>query len=133
MNDAELPTSAASTIAAKILLIEDNDIMSFTIRMMLESLGCTVDHTSTARQALDRIEGGKTADLVLSDIILPGEMSGIAFARLMRDRDPHLPVLLTTGFTAAAEEARDAGFSVLLKPYPLEALADALDKIRRAA
>jgi DNA-binding NtrC family response regulator len=103
--------------------------MTFTIRMMLESLGYAVDHVQTARQALERLDRGKMADIIFSDIVLPGELSGLAFGNLMRERDPKLPVVLTTGFTSAAEDARAQGFTVLVKPYPLEVLADALGKV----
>jgi CheY-like chemotaxis protein len=103
--------------------------MTFTIRMMLESLGYRVEHAVTARQALTKLESGKQVDLVLSDIALPGEMNGITFARLLRERAPQLPVVLTTAFSAAAQDAAAEGFPLLLKPYPLEVLADTLGKI----
>src|SRR5258708_3119213 len=107
--------------------------MTFTIRMMLESLGYAGENVQTARQALERHDSGKTTDLVFSDIVLPGELSGLAFGNLIRERDPKLPVMLTTGFTSAAEDARAQGFMVLLKPYPLEVLADALGKMFSAS
>jgi len=121
-------TAVAAQPDRKVLVVEDNELMTFTVGMMLTSLGYTVEYTRTAQQALDRFANGKTADLILSDIVLPGELSGIALAKLMHERDPELPVVLTTGFPAAADDGRAAGFTVLLKPYPLERLADELGK-----
>jgi DNA-binding LytR/AlgR family response regulator len=60
--------------------------------------------------------------LVLSDIVMPGGVSGVDLARRLRNMRPDLPVLLATGFSAAAAEARQEGLTVLAKPYTLEAL-----------
>jgi CheY-like chemotaxis protein len=126
--DRETQVKAPAT--RKVLVVEDNELMTFTIRMMLTSLGYAVQHVQTARQALDKLDRDSAVmDLIFSDIVLPGELSGLAFANLIRERDPELPVMLTTGYTSAAEDARSQGFTVLVKPYPLEALANALDKI----
>jgi DNA-binding NtrC family response regulator len=63
---------------------------------------------------------------VLSDIMMPGGVSGLQLAREIRSRHPHLPVILTTGYVEAASGMKDGEFGLLLKPYSLESLADAL-------
>ena len=47
-------------------------------------------------------------------------------------RRPDLPIVLTTGFSEAAAQARAQGFRLLLKPYRIEALASALEAARRS-
>jgi CheY-like chemotaxis protein len=60
---------------------------------------------------------------VLTDILMPGGMSGIDLARALRTRRPDLPVLLTTGY---AEGASGEGVDILRKPYRIETLVDAV-------
>jgi CheY-like chemotaxis protein len=65
-------------------------------------------------------------DLVLSDIVMPGGMSGVDLAHSVRQRFPHLPVILTTGYSEAATRAAEDGLIILRKPYGAEALAEAV-------
>jgi signal transduction histidine kinase len=124
-----LPPERVSNAQPTVLVVEDNELMGFTMGMMLERLGYRVERAMTARQALNMLDSGQAADLVISDIVMPGEMSGIEFAKLMRDRQPTLPIVLTTGFTSAAADGIADGFTLLLKPYPIEQLATTLEKL----
>jgi DNA-binding NtrC family response regulator len=63
---------------------------------------------------------------VLSDIMMPGGVSGLHLAREIRRRYPNMPVVLTTGYVESVSEMKDGEFALLLKPFSLEALADAL-------
>jgi two-component system NtrC family sensor kinase len=109
-----------------VLLVEDNTNLAATAQMLLERLGYQVKQATTARQAMDILFAGQPVDLVFSDIVMPGEMNGIELAKVIRDRIPDLPVVLTTGFTSAAEDAFALGFTLLQKPYPMEVLERAL-------
>ncbi len=62
----------------------------------------------------------------LSDIMMPGGMSGLDLAREIRRRQPNLRVVLTTGYAEAASSMNVDEFELLLKPYSAEALVDAL-------
>jgi DNA-binding NtrC family response regulator len=53
---------------------------------------------------------------VLSDIVMPGELNGLALARWLREHRPGLPVLLATGYSREISAAVDEGFVVLQKP-----------------
>jgi DNA-binding LytR/AlgR family response regulator len=64
---------------------------------------------------------------VFSDIIMPGGISGIELAHKVRDRYPELPILLTTGYSE--EVGGNHGFPVLQKPYELDSLVGALQKL----
>ena len=70
-------------------------------------------------------EAGGPIDLVVSDIGLPGGVSGIQVARQLRQRAPRLPVLFITGFTEEAldpGEVLGPGLELMTKPFGLEAL-----------
>jgi CheY-like chemotaxis protein len=92
----------------------------------LSSLGFSVTHVTGAEAALGALANARAIDIVLSDIMMPGGVSGLELAREIRGRYPNLPVILTTGYIEAAARMKDDEFQLLLKPYSLEALADAL-------
>ena len=57
---------------------------------------------------------------------MPGGVSGLQLAREIRRRYPSMPVILTTGYVESAAGMADGEFDLLLKPFSVEALADAL-------
>ena len=71
------------------------------------------------------LEEGGEFDVVFSDIVMPGQ-SGIDLARVVRQRWPDLPVVLTTGYSDALAMQHEDSFPVLHKPYSLDALSAAL-------
>jgi two-component system, NtrC family, sensor kinase len=89
---------------------------------MLESLGYSVTWFSVAMRALQHLESGNRVDLILTDIVMPGGVSGIDLARTVRQCYPNVPVLLTTGYSAAARDAAHEGFVLLTKPFRMTAL-----------
>jgi len=76
----------------------------------------------SARGALEFIEQSGEADLVLSDVVLPGEMKGVELAKSLRAQKPALPVLLTSGYVEAL--SRNRGVPILRKPYRMAELAE---------
>jgi PAS domain S-box-containing protein len=109
----------------QLLLVEDDAEVAALTREMLSSLGFTVIHVASPAAALGALADGRSVDIVLSDIMMPGGLSGLELAREIRRRKPNLPVVLTTGYADAAGQL-EGRFPLLLKPYSLEALADAL-------
>jgi two-component system NtrC family sensor kinase len=121
------PAEAAQTAqhtktASTVLLVEDNKDVAEATAAMLESLGCTVKHAYAAEPALQLLAAGEKVDLVLSDIVMPGGLDGVQLARRLRSQYPSLAVLLTTGYSNAAQKAAGERFPILLKPYQIEAL-----------
>ena len=109
-----------------VLLVEDDREVSALTRELLASLGFSVTHVSGAEAALGALGNLRHIDMVLSDIMMPGGVSGVRLAREIRRRHPEVPILLTTGYVESAADIRDGEFNLLLKPYSLEALAEAL-------
>jgi CheY-like chemotaxis protein len=86
----------------------------------LRDLGCTVSEADCGALALEVIERDRAIDLLFTDIVMPGGMSGIELADAAKRNWPNLPVLFTSGFYDDHEEAsRRIGElgSLLRKPY----------------
>jgi DNA-binding NtrC family response regulator len=82
---------------------------------------------TSAQAALGALADEHDINLVFSDVMMPGRMSGIDLAREVKRRRPNLPVLLTTGYAGSAiETAENERINVLCKPYEMEALAAAV-------
>ena len=112
-----------SRARANVLLVEDDVTVASLTMQMLESIGLTVVHAKSAASALDALEKARNIDIVVSDVMMPGGMSGVELAREVRKQYPGLPVVLTTGYIEVARSAMAEGLEVLVKPYPLEALS----------
>jgi PAS domain S-box-containing protein len=108
-----------------VLLVEDNAEVQSIAATMLEQLGYTVVATDSATQALRILESGDTIDLVLTDIVMPGPLDGIALAQHIGKEYRNVSLLLTTGYSQAVSDHRSP-FAVLRKPYQLPALARAV-------
>lgn len=109
-----------------VLLVEDNPDVAEVTTSLLEELGYRVQLAGDASAALAAAEG-QHFDLLLSDIVMPGEMDGLALARTLRQRHPQLPILLVTGYSDSGASA-DEEFTVLRKPYRLADLNRAVAK-----
>ena len=68
-------------------------------------------------------------DLVFSDVIMPGVMTGVNLAEELKRRWPRLPVVLTTGYSNVLAEGGGEGFDVLRKPYSVEALSNLISVV----
>ena len=107
-------------------MVEDDKEVAALAREMLEYLGFTVTAVSSGDAALGALANNREIDVVLSDIMMPGGLSGLQLAREIRRRYPLLPIVLTTGYVESASDMTEREFALLLKPYTLEALAEAL-------
>jgi PAS domain S-box-containing protein len=110
----------------QVLLVEDDREVAALTRELLGSLGFSVTHVSSAEAAFGALANSRQIDVVLSDIMMPGGVSGLQLAREIRRRFPDLPIILMTGYLEAAAGMTDDEFDLLLKPFSVEALAEAL-------
>ena len=129
--------SAPQRSCGTILVVEDEALVAELVTTILEERGFVVRHAADASSALEVLDkapsesasrdGGGGIDLVFSDIVMPGEMSGIELGQAIRRSHPHLPVLLTTGYSDAVKEASRGEFAILHKPYRPADLLAAID------
>ena len=115
-----------------VLVVEDNPEVRELTMQRVEGLGYVVLEAENGAAAIRMLESGEDIQIVLSDIVMAGGVSGYDVALWVREHAPHIKVLLTTGY--AAEEARPdaADIAILRKPYKRADLAVALrDALRR--
>jgi PAS domain S-box-containing protein len=138
-----LPVAAAPTVAArprkeppakhhaslKVLLVEDHPDVAELVEAMLHELGHTVICAPDAQVALKKAGDHPDLGLVLTDVIMPGGLTGVDLARKITTLRPGLPVILSSGYTGEAlAGAEDAPWPLLRKPYTLEALAEVISQ-----
>jgi PAS domain S-box-containing protein len=120
-----------------VLVVEDNDEVRTVAVSLLEQLGYRTTAVESAPVALEKLAAGAAFDLIFTDVVLPGDVDGLALARTVKSRYPGIPIVLTTGYAKIFDTEPE--FPVLRKPYQLAALGramrDALDsaKVPRAA
>jgi signal transduction histidine kinase len=107
-----------------ILLVDDYQTLMEVTRRHLTALGYRVIAAVGAPSALAILESGETVDLLFTDVVMPGGMSGPELAEATRRSRPGLRVLFTTGY--AAEPSEQHGRQVLRKPYDRRDLARAV-------
>ena len=113
-----------------LLLVEDDADVAAGITTLLEGEGIRVDTVELGAKVIEAIAEGQP-DAVILDVTLP-DMSGVGLYENIARRWPDLPVLFSTGLgdertPDAYSNAHNIGF--LRKPYDLETLLDALEKI----
>jgi signal transduction histidine kinase len=122
---ATQPASAASH-SGRILVVEDDPGVAEAAQDLLHDMGFDTRWAGDGPAALAVVEHDPKLALVLSDIVMPGGVSGLDLARTLRDRRPKLPVILTTGYSGQASEAAAEGFALIEKPFRPDALAASL-------
>ncbi|HXQ53541.1 MAG TPA: ATP-binding protein [Stellaceae bacterium] len=109
-----------------ILVVEDNEKLRVIAVKQLQELGYRVLAAEAAQQALAILAEAERVDLLLTDIVMPGEMTGDDLARAAAAKRPGLKVVLTSGFPQArlgANAPDIAGYRFLGKPYRRDELA----------
>ena len=115
-----------------ILVVEDDPrVRQLTIKR-LQLIGYKVLEASDGPTALDILTRGAAVDLVFTDLIMPGGLSGREVARRARDLKPGVKVLLTSGYAEElvhGDELKRERLKVLRKPYQQADLAAALREV----
>lgn len=110
-----------------VLLVEDNQEVADSLQDVLAALSCRVvwlDRADEAKTWL--LSQHKLPDVLLSDVVMPGEMDGLALAHHVRARYPGVQIVLMTGHAAQLSTISADGFVVLPKPCSADALAATL-------
>jgi PAS domain S-box-containing protein len=110
-----------------VLLVEDNPEVATVSASLLEQLGYNVRWAADASAALEELEKDGI-DIVFSDVVMPGKMDGIRLAKTIREKNPKIPILLVTGYSASTTEI-GSQFPILRKPYQLHELSRELQKL----
>ena len=124
-------SSGADSLPARILVIDDDDMVRETVVLMLGERGHEVTEASGGAEGVEYYRTHRAdIDLVVLDVLMP-EMDGQTTFRQLRQINPEVKVLLATGYDdeGPVQEMLDAGAAGLLrKPYLLSGLVEAVSK-----
>ena len=110
----------------RVLIVDDNPAVADFAAEGLAELGYNCETASNGKAALDLLdEDASRFDVIFSDVVMPG-MSGVDFGRLVRKRWPHIPVVLTSGYSEATAKDQAGDFELVQKPYSIERLDEVL-------
>jgi CheY-like chemotaxis protein len=117
-----------------VLLVDDEPAIVRALQFGLRRRGFEVLSAGNGRDALAILKSPSRIDLILSDVIMPGGISGIELARASKTIRPELPVLLTTGYAYDLLESMGAGpdeFQIIYKPCSVASLVERIQEIIR--
>ncbi|MES2991928.1 MAG: ATP-binding protein [Pseudomonadota bacterium] len=129
---APVPAPAPRGSPLNILMAEDDELVCAVVVPSLERLGHAVRlcHSADAAQRLLQEDGAERFDVLFTDIVMPGSLSGLDLARWARANRPTLPIVVATGYTVR-EVPSD--LELLRKPYDIDALLTAMLRAIEAA
>ncbi|WP_161350325.1 PAS domain S-box protein [Maritimibacter harenae] len=109
-----------------ILYVEDNAHVRAQTEVMLKELNFVAIVARHARDALAIARSDVQIDMVLTDVVMPGGMSGHALARELADIRPDLPVVMTSGYDPEVDTKPANTHAFLPKPYSRDELGDVM-------
>jgi signal transduction histidine kinase/CHASE3 domain sensor protein/DNA-binding NarL/FixJ family response regulator len=125
--DATVPAALPIPGAGEtILVVEDDDLVRGFVIAQLRSLGYRTVAVGNGNAALTYAKSGEPFDLLFTDVVMPGGMTGRQLADEVTRRRPGTKILYTSGYTenAIVHHGRlDQGVLLLSKPYRKSALA----------
>ena len=113
------PAEAPVPGSEKVLVVEDNPKVRATVLRQLADLGYSTLQAEDGESALDLVRAGTPFDLLLTDVVMPGGMTGYELAEQARSLRPGLRILFTSGYTELAAASTQPGRPgpLLSKPY----------------
>jgi signal transduction histidine kinase len=115
-----------------VLVVEDEPAVRELVVSLLEELDYEVDGAGDGAEALAVLAATEHVDLLLSDVVLPGGMSGVQLSREVKQRRPEVRILLMSGYAAGTlkKEGRlDPGVELLPKPFQQIELASKVREV----
>ncbi len=117
----------------RILIIEDETIISFSYRLQLERMGFDVIGTVRSSEEAEQMLRTETPDLIIMDIYLKGEKNGLELAQEIHEKSP-VPILFLTASTKSDVISQIHGLKdcqYLSKPINPDSLEDMLQRFAR--
>ncbi len=134
-NPVKEPDATPTRTGETILVVEDNEQVRHLTVQRLDALGYDILIAEDGPSALRFLEQETNINLVFSDVVMPGGLSGFDVLRWTKQNRPEVKVLLTSGFApemANNGEAIDPDTKLLHKPYTIAELARAIREAFRS-
>jgi signal transduction histidine kinase len=124
---AAAPSHAACSgmVPGPILFVDDDPLVRATMVEALTVAGFDVTSAASGDEALALLDAGCPVRHVVSDIVMPGTLDGVALARVVAERYPDVRIVLATGHSDRRVDI--AGVRLLAKPYDIAQLFKALE------
>ncbi len=122
----ELPKPEPQT--ARVLLVEDDEGVRQFVHRTLNKMGYNVDLAENGELALEQLNNNPEYDLVLTDIVMPGSVSGLDLYARINLEHPATQVLCMTGYSEELDSELDEQH-LLHKPFQRNQLATKLEQL----
>ncbi|MEO1575508.1 MAG: tetratricopeptide repeat protein, partial [Pseudomonadota bacterium] len=119
-----VPSAPVIMRHTRVLAVEDRAMLLHVLKPTLEQLGMDVFVAANAQQAIEHVYAHGLPDVLISDIVMPGEMDGLDLVQTLREREPRLPVVLMSGCSTSV----DVDCEFLRKPFSVDDLAQAIQR-----
>lgn len=114
-------TQSSSKIESRqtenILVVDDREEVAETTALLLDTLGYQTTYCTSADEALDILRTEGPFQLLMTDLIMPGNMNGVMLANTAKKEYPELRVLLATGFAETILDSADENIPIIFKPF----------------
>jgi len=115
-----------------VLVVEDDAAVRDFVADVLRRFDYEVIVAANGAEAVSICNSELHFDLLFTDVVMPGGVSGITLANHARERRPNIKILLTSGYTGHPSVTADLEFPLIQKPYRIRELLarvrDALDR-----
>jgi|ERR1700728_2538067 CheY-like chemotaxis protein len=115
-----LPTMTSERIVPVILIVEDEALVRLAAVGMLEDAGFRMIEAANSDQALELLAADSDVQLLFTDVSMPGAIDGLALARLVRGRWPHIAIMVASAKRVSQPGQLPVGSRFEQKPYSLD-------------
>ena len=105
-----------------ILIVEDEALVRLSAVGILEDAGFRMIEAVNSDEALELLEADSDVQLLFTDVNMPGAIDGLALARQVRDRWPHIGIMVASANRVPQSEDLPAGSWFEQKPYSIDAV-----------
>ena len=131
-DDETILANAVDETGQTVLVVEDDQDVLWATSQLFSLIGYEVHEASSGEAALEILRQGTKVSLVFTDILMPGGINGIELARILKDSNPNIQIILASGYPLPAlkKEHGDLDeFKFLHKPYDLDDIQKAIDTL----
>jgi CheY-like chemotaxis protein len=122
-----IAASMRETPSPRIPLVEDDRVFLRTLELVLKEAGFDVLAASDYIPALKHLDSGERIDILVTDIVMPDRVNGLALARMARMRRPNLGVIYFTAYDIPGADEEAMG-QILRKPFDSDQLLRAIEQ-----